>query len=91
MTHTATFITRIEKATVSIGRSIEKQIFEKRNFVGIDNKGSIPAMDFINKLVNAGRLPWEMKKATGNTFTDAYLTQLLNENIDVFQSTLEYL
>lgn len=89
MIHTATFITRTENVTYSIGRYIEKRDVETKNFVGLDGKVSVTVQSFILRLVENGRLPWEARKTTGHTFTDAYLTKLLNENIDLFKSTLE--
>jgi hypothetical protein len=80
---TATNYTRNQTGFTSYGRN-EVKVTGTENMIAIDNYGSVTSQHFINRLVESGRLPLEFRKKRTQIFTNEFLTETLNNNLDLF-------
>lgn len=74
--------TRLQQT--GLGR-VDKKEMITTNMIAIDNYGQMPSSSFIKKLVDKGRLSWEYRAKAAHFFTNEFLTELLNKNIDLFE------
>lgn len=84
----ARFVSDNADVITGVGKNLKNEKM-KENFIEIDGYGRIPAQSFINKLIEKGRLPNEMRKKITQRFSDEYYTELLNKNIDLFPKQFE--
>lgn len=77
-------VTETRLQQTGLGR-IDKKEMVKTNMVAIDNYGQLPSSSFISRLIEKGRLDYSYMKKRSHTFTNEFLTELLNKNIDLFE------
>lgn len=77
-------ITETKEVTVSLGR-FDKKSMNTTRMVQIDNYGQTTLSGFLLRLIEKGRLPYEFRKKLSNSFTNDFLTDLLNKNEDLFE------
>lgn len=77
-------ITETRLQQIGLGR-VDKKEMVTTNMIAIDNYGQMPSSSFIKKLVDKGRLDWSYRSKAAHFFTNEFLTDLLNKNIDLFE------
>lgn len=77
-------VTEEKEVTISLGR-FEKKAMNITRMVQIDNYGQTTLSGFILRLIEKGRLPYDFRKKLSNSFTNEYLTDLLQKNEDLFE------
>lgn len=80
---TATNYQEKNNATCGWGANV-KNCTDMVNKIAITNYGTVTAQSFINILVENGRLPYEYRRKRTQVFADSFLTDLLNNNEDLF-------
>ena len=77
-------VTETRLQQTGLGRIDKKEMVSFR-MVAIDNYGQTTLSSFLNRLIEKGRLPYEFKKKLSHSFTNEFLTDLLNKNEDLFE------
>jgi hypothetical protein len=73
---------------INFGTPNEKHLVTKTKMVSIDGKYSISQQSFIQKLVINKRIDYKFYTKSLENYTDAFLSELLNANSDLFATEI---